>query len=358
MQLLSFDDAIEQTKHQKRHLLLGNGFSIALFPNRFTYGSLLESADFTNTPEARQAFDVLNTSDFEEVINILKQAANVSRLYGVDSVTSAKMVLQAETLKDLLVQAIAGRHPEFPSEVSEAQFSACRQFLSHFRGKREINGRDGRGHIYTLNYDLLLYWTLLHTAGPQPDDLGLDHDDGFRAPLEEPDAPYVTWDGERSASPSLHFLHGALHLFDHEGDLRKLCWERSGGRRLVDQIREALDGDLFPLFVSEGSSRSKLKRIRHSAYLHKGLRSFAEICRQKAATLFIFGHSLAPSDNHILREVERGAIQNLYVSMYGEPESATNRTLVARAEQLARQRPTARPITLHFFDSKSARVWN
>jgi hypothetical protein len=31
------------------------------------------------------------------------------------------------------------------------------------------------------------------------------------------------------------------------------------------QIREALDKDMYPLFVAEGSSKAKLNKINHSA---------------------------------------------------------------------------------------------
>lgn len=96
----------------------------------------------------------------------------------------------------LLVQAIAGRHPERPSDITEDQYKACRAFLAHFVGEsREKH----KGQVYTLNYDLLLYWTLLYDEVIQwnaDDPLAsvleqtepLEHDDGFRAPDLEPEA--------------------------------------------------------------------------------------------------------------------------------------------------------------------------
>ncbi len=42
-ELITFADALAASEQGKRHLLLGNGFSIALFPDRFRYGSLLGS---------------------------------------------------------------------------------------------------------------------------------------------------------------------------------------------------------------------------------------------------------------------------------------------------------------------------
>jgi hypothetical protein len=83
MPLITFDEALERTQNIKRHLLLGNGFSIALFPDRFHYASLLESANFGEFPQARIAFDALNTQDFERVIQTLRQAVLLAPIYGV-----------------------------------------------------------------------------------------------------------------------------------------------------------------------------------------------------------------------------------------------------------------------------------
>lgn len=279
----------------------------------------------------------------------------------------------AEALKDLLVRAIAGRHPERPSDITEDQYRASRAFLAHFvgdsRDKRADGGKDLRGQVYTVSYDLLLYWTLLHDEVIQwnaDDPLAsvleqtepLQHDDGFRAPELEPEAPYVTWEAEGAAdNQNIHFLHGALHLFDYGADLQKKCWERSGGIPLVDQIRAALDEDRYPLFVSEGDSDGKLIRIRHSGYLQRSLKSFAGICRSPGASLFIFGHSLAPNDEHVLRQIEKGKIRTLFVSLYGDQASDVNRAIIARAQRFAVARNERYPLDVHFFSAESAAVW-
>lgn len=369
-QVISFEEALEQTEECKRHLLLGNGFSIALFPDRFRYGSLLEEADFTNHPQARQAFDVLGTTDFEAVIQALRQAVLLLPLYGGDEASHTLMNEHAEALKELLVQAIAGNHSERPSDITEAQYQACRTFLAHFAGevRNRGNRQNWQGCIFSLNYDLLLYWTLLHdqainwnAADPLASTFEaaepIVHDDGFRAPDHDYDAPYVTWDGEDSNSQSIFYLHGALHLFDYGHELQKKCWKRSGEIPLVDQIRGSLNEGRFPLFVSEGDSQGKYERIRHADYLHKGLRSFRSYCNVKSACLFIFGHSLADNDAHVLRQIEKGKIGRLYVSLYGDPDSDFNKTLIRRAFQMAAVRSERFPLDVVFFDAASAKVW-
>uniref|UniRef100_UPI0021DFD470 DUF4917 family protein n=1 Tax=Granulicella arctica TaxID=940613 RepID=UPI0021DFD470 len=301
-------------------------------------------------------------------VNALRQAVLLLPLYGGDTNAQAKMNSHADALKELLVQAIAGKHPERPSDVNDVQYRACRKFLAHFVGESRNNDKDLRGCVYTLNYDLLLYWTFLHDQSltPYPDIHGmmtveaaefLQHDDGFRAPDEELDAEYVTWDAEAAHKQNVHFLHGALHLFDYGSQLQKKCWQRSGGKPLIDQIRSALEKGRFPLFVSEGSSSGKIERIRHSAYLHKGLRSFRGNCDQPKPAIFIFGHSLADNDAHVLKQIEKGRCGQLFVSLYGDSSSVINQAITARAELLKSRRHPRAPLEVLFYDSSSAHVW-
>lgn len=370
MPVISFAAALTETETEKRHLLLGNGFSMALFHDRFSYRSLLEEADFAHAPEARIAFDRLKTTDFELVIEALRQAVVLAPVYGVQPDTEERMRADAEALKELLVRAIAGKHPERPSEITQAQYGACREFLGHFVGEHRAKTRDAsdrRGCVFTLNYDLLLYWTLLHrqvinwdAADPLSATLSeseaLLHDDGFRAPEDDPEAAYVTWDAEGATSQNIHFLHGGLHLFDYGAELQKKCWERSGGLPLVDQIRDALHLDKFPLFVAEGKTSDKLKRIRHNGYLQRSLRSFTGYCRAKS-TIFIYGHSLAANDEHVLSKLEKGKFSKLYVSVYGDPETAANRAVIQRASRMSEVRSERYPLQVRFYDAESAKVW-
>ncbi len=360
---IPFADALAETTACKRQLLLGNGFSIALFPGCFDYRSLLASADFTNAPEARAAFDALNTTDFEVVIQALRHAVALSPVYQIGQAPSALMDGHSAALKELLVQSIAGKHPARPSDITEAQYASCREFLSHFVGNSRVGEKDYRGRIYTLNYDLLLYWTLLHIDTDIQDPLAdapeeLQHDDGFRAPPDDYEAPYVIWEAEGGANKqNIHFLHGGLHLYDYGPELQKLCWERGGNVPLIDQIRNALNDGMFPLFVAEGSTEAKLTRIRHSGYLQRSLKSFAEVMRGTESAVFVYGHSLAPNDEHVLRFIERGKIGKLYVSIYGDAGTQTNRTIIERAERMAEGRHVKFPLQVSFFSAEDAAVW-
>jgi hypothetical protein len=327
----------------RRHLLLGNGFSIALKHDIFSYGSLFENADFSRVPHVPQLFAALETTDFEIVIRYLLDAARVVAVYrpGMKRLIK-RLVDDAEAVKDALVNVIASRHPSRPFDVSAGQYRACRAFLLPY------------DHIFTLNYDVLLYWTLMQD---EVDELPLRHDDGFRHP-EDRDLPYVSW--QQGSSATVSYLHGALHLFDRRTEITKYTWSKTE-RAIVDQVREALDEDKYPIFVAEGTTASKQERILHNAYLHKALRSLEGCMQSGKSSVVIFGHSLAENDAHILRCVAAGSVPVMLVGLYGDPASAANQSVIENAEKLVGLRRKLRgerwPLDLHFYDAASARVW-
>lgn len=339
MTILTFKQAIQNSEaYSKRHAMLGNGFSIACRPDIFVYGKLFERADFSKlSPSARKAFDALGTSDFEKVIKVLRDAEKVLSAYpGAPDPIREAMLQDAEGLREVLVKTIASSHPEHPGDIAEDEYASCRKFLGHFN------------LIYTLNYDLLLYWALMHTEdGEDP-----SSDDGFRKPDYDYGADYVTWESGQSHDQNVWYLHGALHVFDTGTEIQKYTWVNTGVR-LIEQIRDALSRDYFPLFVAEGTSAEKIKRIRHSDYLAKAYRSFQSI----GGALFIFGHSLASNDEHFLKLIEKGKVQHLFVGLFGDPNSETNRVIIRRAERMAQARKKSSNLAVSFFDSESAEVW-
>lgn len=357
IKLLDFQEALEKADaYGKKHLLLGNGFSIACKPDIFAYGSLFEEAKKTMSKELAAIFAAMGTQDFEEVIRALQHAAAIVGVYRPKFVMTKKLLLtDAEKLKTDLIQAVAGRHPARPSDISEDRYVACRDFLSNFVGE----GVGGK--IYTMNYDLLLYWALMHEEEDGTAPITLIHDDGFRKDQEDYDAPYVEWQGEGAAhGQNIHYLHGGLHLFDAGHQLQKYTWINTG-KALVDQANEALKKDLFPVFVAEGDSKSKLTKIQHSAYLHHNYKSFAGVCQANSrggTALFVYGHSFAKNDAHVLNMIGYGKIAHLFVSLYGDPSSEANQKIRANVDHISGMRPKNLPaLKVDYYDAASAKVW-
>lgn len=350
--MMSFEDALRDSDgFSKRHLVLGNGFSIACRADIFHYGSLFSQADFSQIPEVVAVFQQLGTQDFEAAIKALESAASILPAYDAHAgAAAAKMLEHAEKLKEVLVNTIASNHPHLPSDIPDEKFWSCRYFLENFLA-------GDRGCVFTLNYDLLLYWTLMHEDDPLAERIVLGTNDAFGNDEDDPDADYVVWQGETAAhSAKVHFLHGALHLFDSGAELKKYTWVRKGVP-LVEQSRQAIAANAYPLFVAEGTSEQKKAKIRHNAYLYQGLKQLTANAGQGRHCFFIFGHSLSANDDHIFNRLGRGHFPKLYVGIFGDPLNAANVEIQRRANALKDLRAVRYPLEVLFYDAASARVW-
>ena len=333
--VVSFEKALKKLGDGKKpHLLLGNGFSRACRDDIFSYEALYEQAELSGlSKDARKAFTALGTTDFEQVMRMLKQASKLAKEYGRKNL--ARILSEhADEIREVLVRTIADNHPSRPHDVSRDQYQACKEFLSRFND------------VYTLNYDLLLYWAVMQDE-IEP---AVECDDGFRQPDDGPE-DYVTWEVQKTNSQSIHYLHGALHIYDAGAELQKYTWSNTQ-IALIDQIRAALKADKYPLFVSEGTAESKLDRIQHSGYLNRSYRSFANL----GGSLLIFGMSMAQNDEHILRLLDRGKFKQIAIGLFGPADSAGNKRIIARAADFGTKRKGGAPDLL-YFDAASAAVW-
>lgn len=340
MKVISFHEALKQATKgagKKPHVLLGNGFSRACRNDIFAYEALFDRADFgVLSANAKRAFEKLKTTDFEVVIRALRNAAILCELYsGKEDALSDELLSDADGLREVLAAAVAHSHPSRPNDISDEEYTACRGFLVNF------------DKIYTLNYDLLLYWTVMHEE-LEPKVLA---DDGFRSP-DEKDVEYVTWEIGNTNKQNIHYIHGALHLFDAGSELKKYTWSRTGVA-LIDQIRTSLAADMYPLIVAEGEAKQKKAKVDHSSYLSRCYRSFGSI----TGSLFVHGFSLSDSDSHLVKAIAKGKLSELYVSLHGDPTSKENINIIEKVIQLPNVRSKRNSLSYTFYDSASANVW-
>ena len=109
------------------------------------------------TSELAALFGALDTQDFEIVVRALQHAAIISKIYRPkDADLANQLRTDLDKLKANLIRAVAGRHPPRPNEIIDDRYVSCRTFLSNFISEAS----DGK--VYTMNYDLLLYWALMH----------------------------------------------------------------------------------------------------------------------------------------------------------------------------------------------------
>ncbi|MBB1032610.1 DUF4917 family protein [Dietzia sp. SLG310A2-38A2] len=347
-QVTTYDEAYrwvnEASSGPKSHLLLGNGFSVAYDRGRFSYSALLDHArqEGVLSPIAEKFFSALGTYDFEVVIRQLSDAANALEVLDGDSyrIEIEELRREADGLKEVLASTLAALHPERPTDVLDEAYTRVRAFINR------------HGKIYTANYDLLLYWALMH----DDDTMGFTlSDDGFRSP--DHDAPYVVWNHLNPHSQNILYLHGALHLYRDAGNaqLQKLTWIRTDVP-LIDQIREQLRKNRFPLIVAEGTSQEKLAKIQTSDYLSKGLRSLAQI----GGGILAYGLSFGSNDAHISQAIVNSKVSRIAVSIYGDPSSGSNQDSIIAVNRLTADRHSfnsKRPLAVRFYDAESVPLW-
>lgn len=334
-EVMTFDDCLEIAKG-KKHLVLGNGFSISLFNEIFNYVRLAEKI---KDLRIIKLFKDINTTDFEYVMYKLIETIKIASIYDCENEIINEMKLDEENLKKILISVITKHHPENPSAISDRQYQSCYQFLKHFE----------EGKKYSFNYDLLLYWVYMHFLDDKKNNLTLD--DGFRKAKDN--EQIVTWEIGREHRQNLYYLHGAIHIFKGSNSLiEKYTWINTN-KTIGDQVRDSIENDKIPIFISEGSTTHKLKRIKDNGYLARSFSSLHGITRN----LFFFGHSLRDEDDHVLDIInENKGIKNIFISLYGNLENTKNQYIINKVSSW-KSKYNIRDRKYILYDASSANVW-
>ena len=351
MNLMDYKEALQWASRSvgNKHVLLGNGFGMSYDPTRFAYDALAKRASDLNllSDSVINLMNHLETTDFERTMRAIDAAINTLKVLAPyeNEMLIENLRALVDELREALAQSVAGLHPDRPYDIDEARYRSVRRFLSPF------------SKIYTVNYDLLLYWALMQEI---EDGTGLHparaHDDGFRASRNDDD-PTVVWNIYDPFSQSVYYLHGALHLYLGDDDLRKLTWVRTD-MPLIDQTRIQLSAGRYPHYVAESESSRKLDRINRSAYLSRGLRSLSSI----GGSLTIYGHSLDSNDDHVLEAIVRSRVSRIVVSLYGDSTTDDNRRVIAAGRSLVERRNerpgrSAAPLEVRFYDAQTTDMW-
>jgi Domain of unknown function (DUF4917) len=258
------------------------------------------------------------------VIRALEDAAIVEAAYG--SADRSKTFLDdADKLRQALVHAIRETHPTHREDIASV-IPSCLYFLRPFNS------------VFTLNYDLLLYWVILDDSRAFQDGFGLGREvNGFLGPFK-PDA-YC----------NVYNLHGGLHLFPTEiGDVEKRLMGPTG---VIDAIAETIArAKRLPIYVAEGTSNAKLRKINSVPYLKHCYDKFAS----SKGCMFVYGHSADPNDEHIYRALFTSKLEHLFFCIH-RPTANVNEIDGELARYKALYSST---VEYTFVDSATARVWN
>ncbi len=340
---LSFEQVLEELDATELgpepSLLVGNGFSVACDAS-YSYRALKKNLAGRLPAISVELMERLETANVEQVMQILEDARWVGERLSGD--TDPELAQVHTSTRHAMVRAIAVDHLRSPAQIDllrEGRSRSAVDFLSRF------------STVFTTNYDLLLYWIVMKN-NPKSEQGSYRFRDGFRR--EDPD-DFGRFDP--TVDVNLMYLHGALHLYIHGGETRKLV--RGANRGLVKLINKVFDHGGEPLFVAAGRPEQKQEVIDDNPYL----RYCFDKLRRIEGDLVVFGLSLGESDQHIFNALaDNPRLRRVYLSLYGDPNSSGNlqmRSIGKRLEEsAAHSRSQGEPaLSVRLFDSSSARVW-
>jgi len=296
-------------------LLLGNGASIQLWGD-FKYDSLWQAAKDTGdiTEEIDNLAYALHTgTNFELLLNKLFEVINVNKEFDIKS---DKIKNAYKSIQQALIKTVRKNHCEY-CEV-EDRFYEQIPFLKNFNT------------IFSLNYDLLIYWMILAS-----------NDETEIKQFYDCFTPLGFWDehlrnywkpaSDQNQFTCVFYPHGALHLArDRQSNDKKISVK--GADLLNTIIRQWSNNESLPLFVSEGNSVSKLASIKRSDYL---LKVYNEILPKSGPTLVIYGWSMDETvDGHILNQIIGGNYEKIAVHIHRPKTEDIDQFIIDTNEKL------------------------
>lgn len=313
-------------------ILLGNGASISI-DKSFTYDSLKKYATDSGllNNSVTTLFDFFKTSDFELILRLVWHATKVNEALGI---TDTETENAYEHVRDCLINTVQRIHPEH-SEIKN-QFLAIINFLGSFET------------VFSLNYDLTLYWVMMCAKD-------LDNNHMFKDCMINGEFK-SDWQGLRKSvnhrfkKTSLVFYpHGSLVLARNINEEEVKLVSHEDDDLLESILKHWRSSKYIPLFVSEGTSDQKLTAIKNSHYLSIVYR---EVIPSIGDNLTIFGWGFGEEDTHILKKLKDSGVKKIAVSVYKNDQPYCHRVSQMIHTHIRNN------IEVIFFDSESNDCWN
>ena len=349
-EILSFDDACKKSEtynkawlcQKPKRILLWNWFTQA-YSTDFWYTTLFKAiTDIREDERLKKIFDKYGTSNFEEILTHLKSFEFFWWVYDLDT---SEATNDYHKIQDALAKAILAVHPESSAVIPEFNKQHCLWILKNF------------DDIFTVNYDLLLYWTILCDENPA-------FWDYFNRDDDTPDeyCEYFQDWSKSKGKPYIFFLHGALHLFIKSWTTIKKVWGNT--IPLIPQIKAEMEKWYYPLVVAEWTSENKKMMMKSNPYLKHAFDKLWIVWGQ----IFTFGFSFSEPDSHIIKKITHNTwLRYLVIWIRGDFIKVSNQRIYDIAQIMIEERKNIIwsskekewywNLVIDFYDTESIDIW-
>jgi len=346
-ELMTYQDVISHLckEGRQKHLLLGNGFSMAYSFSMFSYNALSTFITNANDELLKKLFVSLNTKNFEAIMQQLDVFIEIAKVFDVEKTIISKISQTSDNLKNKLIEAVKELHPEHTFTIPEEKSKACFNFLQDYLK----NG----GYVFSTNYDLLLYWTLIRNGSKNAiDGFGreLENQSDEFEPDWEPEFSKSLYWGIHKDEQNIFYLHGALPLFDTGIEIVKETYSDDDNKYLLENIKNRMINKEYPIFVTAGNALEKMKHITHNKYLTF---CYDKLCSIEGS-LITFGFCFGDNDTHIIDAINKAASQpmrrrlrSIYIGVY----TPHDLEYIKKIENKFKCK-------VNIYNAKTANIWN
>lgn len=330
-EILDFKTKLAQA--DKKNIIIGNGFGIsfdkAFGSNCFGWSNLLELCEIEKGSPLCVLLNECNL-DFELAHQKLNNAIDVFIKYDEHEDKVRFYQQQVELLREQLVVAVSASHPNSFANANremDAKIESGRRFLRQF------------DEVYSLNYDLLLYWLRCYKQSYMGSD-------SFCKSSEYEDLVFSPDDNSNFLFP-----HGALFLNRNGISATKV--RSSQYDPILTVVKRNINNGVFPITVSEGTGKQKREVIKGNKYL-----SYCFDRLQKVeGSVFTFGCSfMNGKDEHIIQQLLRSPAKEIVIGEYA-PDRARTIQLLNEFEQVQKKQGGRRKVQVFIADTSDAGVW-
>lgn len=321
-----------KASYHRGNLILGNGASMAVHRG-FGYGDLYQEAKNRDClGDAEIVFEEFDTSDFELVLRHLLHSLIVIEALSLKGNGVDKIKAAYTSVRDALITTVQATHVSY--DIAAVSFDQISNFLRGFET------------VFSLNYDLIVYWAIQYHNRKKPY--------SFKDCFERGGFFGDNWQDKRDSyngvkEPTLVFYpHGNLVLGLNNDSLESKI-AVSSQQNLLEQVFDEWRNGVVPLFVCEGTAESKIQSIQSSNYMS---RVYYEPLTEKSESLVLYGWAMGEQDNHIVKRAISSKPSRIAISVYGADQDLMYKAR-RKFESLIDSGST-----LEFFDSQSSGAWS